>query len=799
MNEADDPLGENESLRNRPSSSSTSSLRITEELDFDRALQGVLDGARSLTGAKFGAVILVDDSGQVEELLSSGFPAEDARRLRETNGGALAIEGLTGVPGPLRVRDLRAHIRSQGLPELPLPWKVSEELPCLTAPIRHGGERVGSIFVAGKEAGREFSLEDEETLVLFASLASLVGTNARRRQTEQWASANLETVIDTSPVGVLVLDAALGVPLMVNREARRIVSSLHGPDDYAEEILEVVTVRRSDGRELSLERLSLAQALSVGEVVRAEEVVIGVPDGRTVTALVNATPIRSENGEVESVVVIMQDMAPLDEAVRQRAEFLDMVSHELRTPLTSIRGSADTLLDDGSSLDPAETRQFHRIIVEQVDRMRRLMSDLLDVARIEAGTLPVSSGPTEVGVLVDDAKDSFLNAGWKNDLPIDLAPDLPLVMADRRRTVQVIDNLLSYASMHSSEASAIRVAAGRRGVDVEVSVAAAASGIPADQLAHLFRRSSRIKTDNRGIDGGLSLAVCKGIVEAQGGRIWAESDDPGLGFRFTFTLPAVERAAAVVSETGPTSSTRAPQAGKGPSLILVVGDDPQTLRYVRDVLSSAGYATTVTADPEDVPRLMKEQEPWLVLLDLTLQGTDAVMLIKSVRDMAETPVVLLAAYGQDHVISRAFELGAADYVVKPFSPTELTARIQAALRRQVASAYEEPAAPYRLGDLTVDYAQRTVSVAGRRVELTDLEYRVLAELSANAGRVITHKQLLLRVWGLGKSRDAGPVRNIVKRLRSKLVDDADSPKYIHTAPRVGYHMAKEREPERTVP
>ena len=144
--------------------------------------------------------------------------------------------------------------------------------------------------------------------------------------------------------------------------------------------------------------------------------------------LLNATPIRSEDGEVESVVVTLQDLAPLEEMERLRAEFLGMVSHELRMPLTSIRGSATTLLDAASDLDSAEMRQFHRIIVDQADNMRALIGDLLDVARIETGTLPVDPEPVDVATLVDRARSVFRSAGGRDSLDINLEPYLPPVI-----------------------------------------------------------------------------------------------------------------------------------------------------------------------------------------------------------------------------------------------------------------------------------------------------------------------------------------------------------------------------------
>ncbi len=132
-------------------------------------------------------------------------------------------------------------------------------------------------------------------------------------------------------------------------------------------------------------------------------------------------------------------------------------------------------------------------------------------------------------------------------------------------------------------------------------------------------------------------------------------------------------------------------------------------------------------------------------------------------------------------------MGAVDYVVKPFSPSELAARIRAALRRRAVS---EPSEPYVLGDLVVNYADRAVTLAGRPVELMAIEYRMLTELSANGGRVVTYDHLLQRVWSESKSGDMRPMRTVVKKLRRKLGDVADNPTYIFTEARVGYRMPK---------
>ena len=367
-------------------------------------------------------------------------------------------------------------------------------------------------------------------------------------------------------------------------------------------------------------------------------------------------------------------------------------------------------------------------------------------------------------------------------------------MADRRRIVQVVGNLLSNAAKHSSESSVIRISAVREDVHVAVSIADEGRGIPSERLPYLFRKFTRTDGDDLGsgvAGSGLGLAICKGIVEAHGGRIWAESEGPGMGARFTFTIPTVEEAGSGTTVGLPPLSTPAARravAGPGERVrVLVVDDDPQALRYVRDALLKSGYTPVVTGDPEEALRLVGEEKPDLVLLDLMLPGTDGIELMKDILGAGDVPVIFVSAYGRDELIARAFDMGAVDYVVKPFSPTELAARIRAALRKRAAS---EPSEPYVLGDLKIDYAERRVTLAGRPLPLIAMEYRLLAELSANAGRLLTYEHLLERVWGEKSSGDVRPMRTIVSKLRRKLGDDADNPTYIFTEPRVGYRMPK---------
>ena len=528
MNSPDELRQEIAALRERISKLNAAILRISASLDLDTVLREVVDSARALTGARYGMIATVDKDGAIREFIASGLTPEERRQIGQWPHGYPFFEHLRDLPGPLRLADLPAYIRSLGYSE-----ELTLSKTLQATPIRHRRVHVGNFFLGEKAGGREFTGEDEDVLVLFASQAAAAIANARTHRDEQRARADLEALIDTSPVGVVVFDAKSGRAVSFNREARRIVAGLRTGDSPTEQLLEVMICRRGDGREIRLEELPLTLESHFTETVRAEEIELSVPDGRSVTTLVNATPIHSADGAVERMVVTLQDLAPLEELERLRAEFLGMVSRELRAPLTSIKGSAATVLTAVPELDPAEMREFFRIIDEQADHMRGLVGDLLDVGRIDTGTLSVHPEPSEVAGLVDRARNTFISGGGRHGVPIDLPPDLPRAMADRRRIVQVLNNLFSNASRHAPGSSPIRVTAVREGVYVAISVADQGQGVAPERLSHVFRKHAGFA-----------------------GEVVAAGFAPGRP---------------------PT-----PRAGPERAPILVVDDDPQTLRYGRD-------------------------------------------------------------------------------------------------------------------------------------------------------------------------------------------------------------------------
>ena len=419
------------------------------------------------------------------------------------------------------------------------------------------------------------------------------------------------------------------------------------------------------------------------------------PDGREITTLINARPVYREDGKLMSVVATIQDITPLEDMKRQRLEFLGNVSHELRTPLSAIKGSVATILGSPYPIDSAETRQFLRVIDEQADQMRNLINDLVDVTQIEAGTLSVTPQATEVESLLDQVKEAHNPEGSDDSIEVHLAPALPRVMADRRRILQVLGNLIADVSRHSPKSSTIRVSALPEDVYVAVSVDNEGGGAPRtrppNQLESLSRTSEEVVGKSKGMDD-LGFAICEGIVEAHGGRIFAERR-AGRPSRFTFTIPAVDEAEYVAQQDSAQSPSARDSRG-GQARILAIGEDPETGRHIRNTLLQAGFIAVVTGDLDEAERLLEDQKPHVVLLEPTYSWADGFEMLVRVGRITDVPVIFVAGHGWDKQIGRAFELGAFDYIAKPFTSTELLARIDVALRRRSVASWEGPSGPY---------------------------------------------------------------------------------------------------------
>ena len=223
-------------------------------------------------------------------------------------------------------------------------------------------------------------------------------------------------------------------------------------------------------------------------------------------------------------------------------------------------------------------------------------------------------------------------------------------------------------------------------------------------------------------------------------------------------------------------------------LILIVEDDPQLRRFLRTALGAQDYRLVEAETVKEALIAATTHNPELILLDIGLPDGDGIDLARRVREWSRVPIIVISARGREDDKVAALDAGADDYLTKPFGVNELLARIRVALRHAVAAASSTDAPVLEIGPLRMDFARREVTVAGAEVHLTPLEYRLLALLAQNAGKVLTHRQILKEVWGPGAVSETHYLRVFMAQLRRKIEPDPARPRLLLTEPGVGYRM-----------
>ncbi len=226
--------------------------------------------------------------------------------------------------------------------------------------------------------------------------------------------------------------------------------------------------------------------------------------------------------------------------------------------------------------------------------------------------------------------------------------------------------------------------------------------------------------------------------------------------------------------------------------ILVVDDEPPIRRLLRTSLGAQGYDVTEAEDGASALAAIERDKPDLVILDLGLPDLSGIEVIRSVRQGSTLPIIVLSVRDDERGKVEALDLGADDYVTKPFGVEELVARIRTALRHRFQAQGERPL--FVSGDLAVDLVRRLVRRGGEEVHLSPKEYDLLAELVANAGKVLTHRHILNKVWGPAHTEDAQYLRVFIRNLRNKLEPDPGRPHHILTEPGVGYRLREAPSP-----
>jgi len=222
--------------------------------------------------------------------------------------------------------------------------------------------------------------------------------------------------------------------------------------------------------------------------------------------------------------------------------------------------------------------------------------------------------------------------------------------------------------------------------------------------------------------------------------------------------------------------------------ILVVDDDLSIIKFLRRNLEARGYEVFTAMDGAEAVQTVEMKLPGLIILDIMMPKIDGFEVCRRLREWSQIPIIMLSARGNEEDKVKCLDLGADDYITKPFGASELIARVRTVLRRTQAATTIPTQPSFTSGDLNISFPQRRVTVAGKEVKFTPTEYNLLQELVLNAGKVLTHMYLLNKVWGLEYREEREYLYVFARRLRAKIEPDPTNPKYITTIPGVGYQF-----------
>ncbi|HEY7031537.1 MAG TPA: ATP-binding protein [Thermomicrobiales bacterium] len=513
-------------------------LAIASEVDLPAVLQRLVDLARQVVPARYAALGVADAEGKIVEFITSGISAEERAAIGPIPQGHGMLGELIKTGRPLLVPDIAADPRSVGFPPHHPPMHTLLGVPILLA-----GRPLGNLYLTERLDSRPFDERDLGTLQVLAAHAATTIDRARlyrqieeaRRRAEEQRD-QLRTILDNLPVGVLIRSNPNAAIELANASAVRMVFGPTAPAGALPAFGRDFHLLHADGSPVLDDQQPGKRALR-GETVRNRQLILAGWDGQRLPILVQAAPLRDARGEITRAVVVFQDIARLREAEQLKDDFLSLISHEFRTPLTAIHGGAHLLATQGATLDEETRQELLADIVLESDRLDRMLTNMLSLTAIRAGRLEPATEPVLVEPLARRVAREVGERSPNHAFVVAVAAGLPPVEADPDLLAQVLRNLFENAVKYSPGGGEIRISGRRDGEQVEIRVTDQGSGIAAEHVPHVFERFRRPGADPTVRGMGLGLYLSRHLVEAQGGRIGAESPGPGLGATFSVVLP----------------------------------------------------------------------------------------------------------------------------------------------------------------------------------------------------------------------------------------------------------------------
>lgn len=501
---------------------------LTAQLDLDTVLQMVLKAAVSMLDGQGGLIALRQPEGGFRIRAVYGLPA----RLHGYFRTLLADIPERADRAHFLIPNLAQKLRQVAL-ETALPLRQVVALPMFI-----GRDLIGVLYVFRVHGG-VFTPEERQILTTFADQAAIAVHNAQLYRQLATEKRRLDAILQYSADGVMVLDP--GQRITVFNRALSELTRWPAAEALGRHHDEVIQWYRLETE------MDLPKAIAGGWPLAADggprtplyvEGDLRQRGGGRVSVGITYAPLMDREGRLVNIIANARDISRFREADRLKNTFVSIVSHELKTPVTIIRGYAEALLRPDAQWNEETLREGLSAIVEESEHLNRLIDDLLDASRLQAGALPLQIEEVALDELAERVVRRFQAQTDRHSLATRFPPDFPVVPGDPHRLEQVLSNLVSNAIKYSPDGGRIRVRGQVRPDEVVITVTDEGIGIPAAQQAYIFEPFYRVDDSaSRTTEGvGLGLYLAKAIVEAHGGRIWVESE-PGKGSAFSFALP----------------------------------------------------------------------------------------------------------------------------------------------------------------------------------------------------------------------------------------------------------------------